>query len=608
MAFSPANLLSTPASLSPSVTRDSSLHHGPYPLLTSPSAHRIRKFPRLTVSAPQTSERSPLLSSHDRTDVEADRKPGRFSRVRELALFVWALVATATVIILAVWVQHNQQTEPKHHVPAAKRNLVFMVSDGMGPTSLSMTRSFRQHIHNLPIDDTLVLDQHFWGTSRTRSSSSLVTDSAAGATAFSCGLKSYNGAISILPNHEPCGTVLEAAKRIGYTTGLVATTRLSDATPACFSSHVLTRTMEDSIALQQVGEGVLGRSVDLMLGGGRCYFLPNNTQGSCRSDDVDVVKIAQEKHNWSYSDNRAGFDALDGGEKAQLPVLGLYAPGDIPFEIDRRNHNDIYPSLSEMAKTALRALEKATEDSDKGFFIMIEGSRIDHAGHYNDPAAQVHEVLEYDKTFQLVLDFIAQSKTETILVSTSDHETGGIDAAIQKPGHLPVYNWYPKALANATASAEWLFHKLHAHVASSSAATGNKDKLKTWINEELVIPGLGIPNASNAELDRIVDNPADALFAFADMISLRAHIGWSTHGHTAADVNIYSSGGPGADKIRGNVENTDIGEFLRSYLNVNIDEISEELREKTVKPDSDAVAAAQAAWSAKGHSNHMLKL
>ncbi|KAH6893427.1 alkaline-phosphatase-like protein [Thelonectria olida] len=556
----------------------------------------------------QASEQSPLLSSPDRHHDGSDKKTSRASRVRELALFVWALVATALVIVLAVWVQHNNQTRQKPVTPNAKRNLVFMVSDGMGPASLSMTRSFRQHIQGLPIDDTLVLDQHFWGTSRTRSTSQLVTDSAAGATAFSCAKKSYNGAIAVLDGHEPCGTVLEAAKRAGYITGLVVTTDITDATPACFASHALDRSLEDSIALQEVGEGVLGRTVDLMLGGGRCHFLPNTTKGSCRADDVDVTKIAQEKHDWTYTDNRAGFDALKGGEKVQLPMFGLFAPTDIPFEIDRRNHNDVFPSLSEMAKTALRALEKATEKSDKGFFIMIEGSRIDHAGHYNDPAAQVHEVLEYDKTFKAVLDFIDNSDTETVLVATSDHETGGLDTAIQKPGHLPTYNWYPRRLANATASAEWLSHKLHLHLASvANTEAATKDKLKTWVNEELVIPGLGIADASETELLRVVENTDDALHAFADMISFRAHIGWSTHGHTAVDVNIYSSGGHGTEKIRGNVENTDVGKFLHEYLDVDVDAITSELKEKVklVKPDDEAVAVAKAARiGASGYDFH----
>ncbi|RMJ16154.1 hypothetical protein CDV36_004175 [Fusarium kuroshium] len=528
-------------------------------------------------------ESDPLLSGQDRSDDAHNSKAVRHSRIRELGLFVWALVATAAVIVIAVWTQHEQQTRHDRNVPSAKRNLVFMVSDGMGPAPLSLTRSYRQFVQGLPHDDVLTLDKHFWGSSRTRSTSSLVTDSAAGATAFSCGKKSYNGAISVLPNHDPCGTVLEAAKRAGYHTGLVVTTKIEDATPACFNSHVRVREMEDEIALQQIGEGALGRTVDLMLGGGRCNYLAKGTEGSCRADDTDVIKLATEKHNWTYTDNRSGFDALKGGENVELPFLGLFAPSDIPFEIDRRNLNDIYPSLSEMATTALRALEKATEKSDKGFFIMIEGSRIDHAGHINDPAAQVHEVLEYDKTFKAVLDFIKQSKTETVLVATSDHETGGLATAIQEPGHLPVYNWYPKVLANATASAEWLAAKLHAHLASSSDSKKDLEKLKKYINEELIIRGLGISNASDKEITTIAEHPASALVLFSALISLRAHVGWSTHGHTAVDVNIYSSGGPGTDAIRGNVENTEVGKFLREYLDVDVDVISEELKEKMDK-------------------------
>ncbi|EEU39519.1 uncharacterized protein NECHADRAFT_62079 [Fusarium vanettenii 77-13-4] len=531
----------------------------------------------------EANESDPLLSSHDRSDDADHRKAVRHSRIRELGLFVWALVATAAVIVIAVWTQHEQQTRHDRNVPSAKRNLVFMVSDGMGPAPLSLTRSYRQFVQGLPHDDVLTLDKHFWGSSRTRSTSSLVTDSAAGATAFSCGKKSYNGAIAVLPNHDPCGTVLEAAKRAGYHTGLVVTTKIEDATPACFNSHVRVREMEDEIALQQIGEGALGRTVDLMLGGGRCNYLAKGTEGSCRADDTDVIKLATEKHNWTYTDSRSGFDALKGGENVELPFLGLFAPSDIPFEIDRRNLNDIYPSLSEMATTALRALEKATEKSDKGFFIMIEGSRIDHAGHINDPAAQVHEVLEYDKTFKAVLDFIKQSKTETVLVATSDHETGGLATAIQEPGHLPVYNWYPKVLANATASAEWLAAKLHVHLSSSSNSKKDLEKLKKYINEELIIRGLGISNASDKEITTIAEHPESALVLFSALISLRAHVGWSTHGHTAVDVNIYSSGGPGTDAIRGNVENTEVGKFLRNYLDVDVDVITEELKEKMDK-------------------------
>ena len=353
---------------------------------------------------------------------------------REVGLFVWALVATAAVILLAVIYEKNVSNNPRHddgnnrHAPTGKRNLIFMVSDGMGPTSLSVTRSFRQYQHGLPRDDTLVLDRHLIGQSRTRSTSSLVTDSAAGATAFSCGKKSYNGAISVLPDKTPCGTVLEAAKKAGYMTGLVVTTRITDATPAVFASHVLIRSEEDRIAEQMVGEHPLGRVVDLMLGGGRCHFLPNSTEGSCRDDDRDIVQLAKEK-GFDYANDRKGFDALRMGAGAKLPLLGLFAETDIPFEIDRRFEGDTYPSLEEMAKTAMKALSDATRDSDKGFFLMIEGSRIDHAGHGNDPGAQVHEVLAYDNAIAAVLDFLETDDVQGVMVSTSDHETGGLAAA-----------------------------------------------------------------------------------------------------------------------------------------------------------------------------------
>jgi alkaline phosphatase len=353
----------------------------------------------------------------------------RWKLWREIGLFAWALLATAALIILSV-VYQKQQTDHRdnHHAPHGKRNLIMMVSDGMGPTSLSLTRSFKQSQFGLPFGERLTIDGHLIGQSRTRSSSSLVTDSAAGATAFSCGSKSYNGAISVLPDGTPCGTVLEAAKKAGYLTGLVVTTRITDATPACFAAHVHMREQEDRIAEQLTGDYPLGRVVDLILGGGRCHFLPNTTEGSCRGDGKDIIKAGKDA-GYNYVNDRAGFDGLKLGSAVKLPLLGLFADTDIPYEIDRRNETDIYPSLEELARTAMAALSAATKDSDKGFFLMIEGSRIDHAGHANDPAAQVHEVLAYDDAFASVLEFLDKDDTPGVMVSTSDHETGGLATA-----------------------------------------------------------------------------------------------------------------------------------------------------------------------------------
>lgn len=201
--------------------------------------------------------------------------------------------------------------------------------------------------------------------------------------------------------------------------------RITDATPACFAAHVNKREEEDRIAEQLLGEYPLGKTVDLLFGAGRCHFLPNSTAGSCRADDKDLVQMAKDK-GYQYIDDREGFDGLKLGSSVKLPTLGLFASVETPYEIDRRQQNDVYPALHELTEVALKALQDATRDSDKGFFLMIEGSRIDHSLHSNDPATTVHEVLEFDRTFQTVLEFLDRDTTEGIVVSTSDHDTGGI--------------------------------------------------------------------------------------------------------------------------------------------------------------------------------------
>jgi alkaline phosphatase len=543
------------------------------------------------------------------------RRP--FGRCMQAGVIAWATVATAAVLVLAILLQSANGHKVSVSPPKGKRNLIMMVSDGMGATSLSLTRSFKQNAEGLPFSYELVVDSHLIGQSRTRSTSSLVTDSAAGATAFSCGLKSYNGAISVLDDHTPCGTVLEAAKKAGYMTGLVVTTRITDATPACFASHVNMRSEEDLIARQLIGENPLGRVVDLIIGGGRCHFLPNTTDGSCRADELDIVAKAKDA-GWHYASSRADFDALRGGESVDFPLLALVANEDIPYEIDRRTLNDKYPSLDEMAKTAMKALSEATKNSDTGFFLMIEGSRIDHAGHANDPAAQVHEVLSYDQTFASVLDFLEKDTTPGVMVSTSDHETGGLAVARRKfksvarallieteiHPEYPEYRWFPEVLANVSHSSEALAQQYFQY------RTANPKKNMTAYLEDVVHESLGVFNVSPEELQTMADNPDLAAYTFADIVSRRAQTGWSTHGHSGkfyasvnaianssgADVNIYTSDKNAAASLIGNHENTDIGKFLREYLEVDVEPITKKLKEAWTALDSVDAQGNTISW------------
>lgn len=541
-------------------------------------------------------------------------EPSLWKKYREAGITLYALLATITIVVLAIVVDHESRIahskgpgagwdEDGH--PTGKRNLIFMVSDGMGPTSLEMTRSFRQYVDALPENDILILDKHLVGSSRTKSSNSWITDSAAGATAFSCGMKSYNGAISVLPDHSPCGTVLEAAKKAGYMTGLVVTTRITDATPACFASHVDTRAYEDIIAEQLVGNHPLGSVVDILIGGGRCHFLPNTTSGSCREDDTDVVKLAKKKYGFNYIDNRKDFDNLSAEGGVELPLLALLADTDILYEIDRVHVSDTYPSEYEMAKLALSALEAATVDSDKGFFLMIEGSRIDHAGHGNDPAAQVHEVLMHDKTFSHVLSFLNKSDTPGVLVSTSDHETGGLAAGRQLGIAYPQYKWFPEVLANATHSASYLSAKYSTFLDSKAGKKASRKQKAAFIRHELLEHDFGLYDVPDEDVNSVIDATIfwPPSYIFADLISQRADIGWSTHGHTAVDVNIYASDPRHARALIGNRENTDVGKFLADFLDVDVEEVTREIMDKGIKQRPDGVQVKSAGCRSKSEGD-----
>lgn len=502
--------------------------------------------------------------------------------------------------------------------PSSKKNIIFMVTDGMGPSSISLARSFKQFRDGLDIDNVLKVDQHFIGSSRTRSSSSLITDSAAGATAFACGLKTYNGAIGVHPDKTPCGTILEALKLQGYYTGLVVTTRITDATPAAFSAHADYRFQEDLIAEQQLGDSPLGRVVDLIIGGGRCHFYPNshgNGEGNngCRADNRNLIEEAKAD-GWSYVGTRSEFDQLDGGKNVTFPLLGLIADTDVPYDIDRNPKE--YPSLAEQAKVALTALSKATEDSDKGFFLLIEGSRIDHAGHHNDPAAQVREVLSFDDAFNEVLNFIDETDTDTIVISTSDHETGGLATARQIAPDYPDYLWYPEVLLNSSHSGEFLANKVYDFKVNN--VDGEKhSSLDEFLTKEIFENDLGIKDYTHEDIQQIKEagvNKEALLYALNNLVSVRSQTGWSTHGHSAVDVNIYgytNSHTLGNELFQsspysglfGNHENIEIGRFMEKITGVSLDDITKKIKGIKHHPQ---VSQEEIEITSKKHTHEMI--
>ncbi|KAJ2909727.1 vacuolar alkaline phosphatase [Coemansia aciculifera] len=459
-----------------------------------------------------------------------------------------------------------QMEEPVAAEPALaapwsqKKNLIMMISDGFGTASETMARNYIQQMEGKPYEWLSALDELLVGTSRTKSADSLVTDSAAGATVFSCGKKTYNGAIGVTDNEKPCGTVLEAAKLKGYKTALVSTARITHATPASFAAHVVHRDMEGLIAQQLIGNNTIGNKVDLMFGGGSCLFLPNTTQGSCRTDALDVWALAKT-NGYSTFESRAAFDALK--PAAKLPMVGLFTPSHMSYEIDRNPSRE--PSLAEMTVKALEILKESTKRSRQGFFIMIEGARIDMAAHDNDPAAHLRDIVQYWEAVAAVRRFVDRN-SDTTMIGTSDHETGGLSLGIS-----PDYLWYPKYLKPVKKSAEVICDEL------IKAPANSRDN---FIRKTVIPSYLGISNVTDTDVASVLSAAAagkDACkITVGHIVSRLARIGWSTYAHSAVDVGLYAYG-RGTEKLRGTYENTQVGNFLRDYLQVDLAPVTKRL-------------------------------
>jgi alkaline phosphatase len=234
-----------------------------------------------------------------------------------------------------------------------------------------------------------------------RGTSPRVIDSAASATAYAIGMPTFNGAIGMGPDSIAHETVLEAAKKVGLATGLVTTTSITDATPAAFAAHVPDRTLHHDIAAQLAATGV-----DVLMGDGLGYF-----DGTLRPDSQNLLPGLARRYTIARSP--AELAAVD--RKATPALLGLFAQSNAPA-LDPAK-----PRLATMAETALAILSR---DPD-GFFLLVETEGSDEAAHANAPIDQVAAIMaDLDQAIRVVLRFQADHP-ETLVIMTSDHETGG---------------------------------------------------------------------------------------------------------------------------------------------------------------------------------------
>lgn len=295
------------------------------------------------------------------------------------------------------------------------KNVILIIGDGTGLAQITSGQyavvgtQGRLHMQTMPVA----------GFVNTTSSDNLITDSASGATAYSCGLKTYNSAIGVNPEKVPCNTLTELAAAKGMSTGLVATSTIVHATPASFAAHVEKRSLYNDIA-----EDFSRSQVDVFLGGGRKFFLPNTEEGSARTDDANLIGLFKQK-GYDYVENA---DEL--GKSTGDKILGLFA-------LDAIDYSPEQPSLAEMTAKALDVLNR----NEQGFFLMVEGSQIDWGGHANDVEYVIREVQRFDEAIKVILDF-AIADGQTLVVQTADHETGGMTLQKQYNGGKELeINW-----------------------------------------------------------------------------------------------------------------------------------------------------------------------
>lgn len=434
---------------------------------------------------------------------------------------------------------------------AAPKNIIILFADGVASTQWELGRVSSRYLRNAPFLATdVVMRNGALGLMSNVPADALVTDSAAAATAMSTGHKTDNDMVAMLPDGKPVETLMEAARAAGKRVGLVTTAPVYDATPAAFTVHARGRYDSQSLVDQYVVF-----EPDVLMGGGRDYFVPKARAGGKRSDDRDVIALFTSR----------GYDYVHDADSLRRTsasrLLGLFADGDMAFEIDR--DTALQPSMADMAAAALRAL---AQRSPQGFVLLLENENTDSAGHRNDIAALIRDLWAFDAAVKVALDF-QREYPETLVVITGDHETGGLSVT------NALSELYPAD------GLKW-FYASNRHLDMVARIGISLDKAVKLLGR----------SPDGAAVDRVITQHFPGFVLDADlreailqhrrlernfgyttssalsrMVSRQTAIYWGTTGHTSQPA-VVGSLGPGAERFRGYMDNTEFATRLKSLL------------------------------------------
>lgn len=437
----------------------------------------------------------------------------------------------------------------------APKNVIYLIGDGMATAQRQVAEYYQQELTGNKNARLVMNTLPVAGINTTHSADSLVTDSAASGTALATGVKTDNGMLGMLPDGTKVTSLLEGAQKKGMATGLVTTTRLTHATPAAFIAKNVSRGNENDIA-----DDYAASNIDYFAGGGYRHFVTG--KNSKRTDGKDLV-AGFAKHDYRTFVGTESVASFRGYQpKANEKVFAAFTQSHLPYEIDRMTDNST-PSLAEMTEKGIDLLSKNKD----GFFMVIEGGRIDHAAHANDVAGTVYDTLAFDKAVEAAIDFYHQNPADTLVIVAADHETGGMGIGFGKNYFISL-----DQIKNTKESVEDKLQGIYQgdrnafmqHIAKAFNLTDLTEEEKAVIETAMHAVDSKDPKASvnYGGYDPVA-------ISVAHVTSKRAGVYWTSYAHTATQLPL-SAIGVQAEKLGGFKDNTEVAKTIADIMQVNI--------------------------------------
>jgi alkaline phosphatase len=427
--------------------------------------------------------------------------------------------------------------------------IIFIVSDGMSIGTLTCADELSRQVRKRPLSwVTRWADPATrMGMMNTRSLNSMVTDSAAAATAWGSGSRVSNGAINMLPDGRVLTPLYPLVAEKGWARGLVTTAEITHATPAGFAAAVSSRGDAATIAQQY-----LAQKIQVLLGGGQPFFTP--------AKQPDKKDLLAEYTKAGYSVVTTA-EELNAAPKKGL-LLGLFADSHLPYTLDQRSDPDKHQTVPTLAHLTRAALEHLREK--ERFILQVEGARIDHAAHNSDAPAALWDQIALDEALDECLAF-QKDNPDTLIVFTTDHANSNLGLNGMGSSYGQSSHCFAR-VAEARMSLPFLLRQLEKMDKSSP------DALRTMMEEATgykppADKAKGMAAVLSGTHSALYDQMKPPITQLGQLMANHYGIGWSGNTHTSDLVNIAAIG-PGSEKFTGLLENTDVFGILTGFAGI----------------------------------------